>query len=265
MKRKKAIKRGRAIPILAAAGIGYLIGNWHAAALQGKEPSGTQSAAATVALRFPRDLRTAPVVQMASYAAAENPADDAQLAIFEPEPMVPTAASLNAVSQTAALTSSPIGVSAAAQASDGRLPEETADIAPLPPAPAVSRAVVAPVVPKPISVAKVRSTPPHHRAKRAGDFLDDAQIADIKRRLHLTPDQERMWPAVEAALRNIGAERAREARWRGTKGAIDPNSPQVEDLKSAAIPLLMSFSDDQKDEVRNLARNMGLNQLASEF
>jgi hypothetical protein len=96
-------------------------------------------------------------------------------------------------------------------------------------------------------------------------MLDDAQIASIKQRLHLTPDQERMWPAVEAALRNIGTEREREARWQGTPGAVDPNSTEVQDLKSAAIPLLMSFSDEQKDEVRNLAHVMGLDQLASEF
>jgi hypothetical protein len=39
----------------------------------------------------------------------------------------------------------------------------------------------------------------------------------------------------------------------------------VQDLKSAAIPLLMSFSSEQKDEVRNLAHVMGLDQLASQF
>jgi len=96
-------------------------------------------------------------------------------------------------------------------------------------------------------------------------MLDDAQIASIRRRLHLTPDQERMWPSVEAALRTIGSEKEREARAGSTPRAIDPDSPEVQDLKSAAIPLLMSFSDEQKDEVRNLARGMGLNQLASEF
>ena len=52
-------------------------------------------------------------------------------------------------------------------------------------------------------------------------MLNDAQIASIKARLHLTPDQERMWPAVEAALRNIAYAKAREpsrrARGRGVK------------------------------------------------
>ena len=34
-------------------------------------------------------------------------------------------------------------------------------------------------------------------------MLNDAQIASIKQRLKLTAEQERMWPAVEAALRKI--------------------------------------------------------------
>jgi hypothetical protein len=33
--------------------------------------------------------------------------------------------------------------------------------------------------------------------------LNDAQIASLKQRLKLTAEQERMWPAVEAALRKI--------------------------------------------------------------
>jgi hypothetical protein len=100
-------------------------------------------------------------------------------------------------------------------------------------------------------------------------MLDDAQIASIRQRLHLTPDQERMWPAVEAALRNIAYEKARDARRRGAPASevasLDPNGAAVQDLKSAAIPLIMSFNDDQRNEVRSLAHVMGLDRLASEF
>ena len=101
-------------------------------------------------------------------------------------------------------------------------------------------------------------------------MLNDAQIASIKQRLHLTADQEEMWPAVEAALRNLAYTRAREARSKGPAANVqiaqaDPNSPEVQGLKSAAIPLLMSFNSEQKDEVRNLAHVMGLDQLASQF
>ena len=41
--------------------------------------------------------------------------------------------------------------------------------------------------------------------------------------------------------------------------------PEVQGLKSAAMPLIMSFNDEQKDEVRSLAHVMGLDQLASQF
>ena len=107
------------------------------------------------------------------------------------------------------------------------------------------------------------------RANRPGFLLNDAQIASIKTRLHLTADQERMWPAVEAALRNIAYAKTRYAHQHAPGSAelasLDPDSAAVEGLKSAAVPLIMSFSDEQKNEVRSLAHVMGLDKLASEF
>jgi hypothetical protein len=105
-------------------------------------------------------------------------------------------------------------------------------------------------------------------ASRPGYILNDAQIAGIKQRLHLTPDQERMWPAVEAALRNMAYQRTQQAAARGATRnvravAVDPEA--VEGLKSAAVPLIMSFSSEQKDEVRSLVHVMGLDQLAAQF
>jgi len=251
MRRKKAFGRGRVISILVAAGVGYLLGSWNAAAVRGTEPSGGPTAAQTVALRFPRGLGEAVVVQAAAYehpaASAATARRDEQIALFEPEPMVPR--------------------SGAPQAAAEPAPEQTADIAPTVPA-QPAPAAAAPILPKLkklMSAAKPHPALARRQANRPGHMLDEAQIASIKRRLHLTPDQKRMWPAVAAALRNIGFERAREVRGRDAAGAIDPNSPEVQDLKSAAIPLIMSFSDDQKDEVRNLARGMGLDQLASQF
>ncbi len=120
---------------------------------------------------------------------------------------------------------------------------------------------------KSVTTESLATTAPRRPMNRPGYMLDDAQIASIKERLHLTPDQEQMWPAVEAALRNIAYTRAQQARSRGAgivqTGDIDPGS--VDNLKSAAVPLIMSFNDDQKQEVRNLAHVMGLDQLASEF
>jgi hypothetical protein len=98
--------------------------------------------------------------------------------------------------------------------------------------------------------------------KQSSAVFNDAQIASIKTRLKLSSYQERMWPSVEAALRNISYRKdARGSRM----ATVDPNSPGVQQLKSAAFPMIMSFSPEQKDEVRQLARIMGLEQVASSF
>jgi hypothetical protein len=105
-------------------------------------------------------------------------------------------------------------------------------------------------------------------APRKDDGLfNDAQLASIKERLRLTRDQEYYWPQVEAALRAISYKVAKQSGGKiaGSKAvaAIDPNSAEVAQLKSAAIPLIMSMREDQKREVRSLARLMGLEAVAS--
>jgi hypothetical protein len=123
--------------------------------------------------------------------------------------------------------------------------------------------------------------PPIRRqvAARFGNVLNDAQIASIKKRLKLTPDQEQMWPAVEVALRRIAYKTAAAARRHPSTGDvadagrqrsglmayIDPDSAEVQQLKYAAIPLIMRLNDDQKREVKSLAHVMGLEAVASEF
>lgn len=112
--------------------------------------------------------------------------------------------------------------------------------------------------------AQDRAAKPH-APKPSNNVLNDAQIASIKARLRLTPDQERYWPAVEAALRNITYKREGSHQGAGRLATVDPNSPAVQQLKQAAMPLLMSFSNEQKSEVRQLARLMGLEQVAQAF
>jgi hypothetical protein len=243
MRRKKASKRahGRAGWLLLAAAAGYLIGNWNASAVRSTAPSGLATATQTIALRFPQELSDAPVVEVSNNGRGAAPVSatlgDAQLALFAPAPII----SRPVVPQTPVQTAS-------------------AEPTPISPSPATAP-------PKPVQ--QVVAVKPHVAPKttsRSGYMLDDAQIASIKQRLHLSPDQERMWPAVEVALRNVAFARARDARQRGAQpGTIDPNSTEVRDLKSAAIPLLMSFSDQQKDEVRSLVHVMGVDQLATQF
>lgn len=282
MRRKKAIKRGRWASVFVAAVVGYLLGSWNAAAVRSSQASSAATAAQTVAMRFPSDFQETPLQASAAQASASPSYQlasestvvlhNANRALFVPEPMIPAqqvpAQQIPAQQQTAQPeTAQAVEPDQTQQAAGEQAPVQVADLS-AEPLVAPTRAVAAPILPKPrdlANTAKPHPVPVHHQATRPAKIFDDAQLAIIKRRLRLTPDQEEMWPAVAAALRNIGIQREREERARGASGEIDPDSPQVQDLKSAAIPLIMSFSDEQKDEVRTLARGMGLNQLASQF
>jgi hypothetical protein len=210
-------------------------------------------------LRFPEDsgddAPTAALPAVAAPATVQlaSAMDDAQL--LSPEPMLPRPAAAAVATPDAAPRTAALQPSAPPAAPPEAAPAQPAHVA----------AVALPtqtIQAKAIAVAR-------KRAERPGYMLNDAQIASIRERLHMTPDQERMWPAVEAALRNLAYTKARDARTHGATGyqlaSADTNSLQVQDLKSAAIPLLMSFNSEQKDEVRNIVHVMGLDQLASQF
>jgi murein DD-endopeptidase MepM/ murein hydrolase activator NlpD len=96
-------------------------------------------------------------------------------------------------------------------------------------------------------------------------LLSDAQIATIKERLRLSPEQESYWPAVETALHAVARKihATRQAAPHSTGAPIDPDSEEVQQLKSAAMPLLFQLREDQKREVRTLARLIGLEKVAS--
>lgn len=97
--------------------------------------------------------------------------------------------------------------------------------------------------------------------------LSDAQIAGIKQRLKLSSSQEYYWPAVDVALRavarKIQANRLSNPHVRGVP--IDADCEEVQQLKSAAMPLLFQLRDDQKEEVRKLARIIGLEKVAQQI
>ncbi len=127
------------------------------------------------------------------------------------------------------------------------------------------------VTPPPTSLLPL--APP--KAKLAGKpspqksyaLLSDAQIAGIKERLKLSSSQEPYWPAVESALRAVARKihETRRADPHATGAPIDPDSAEVQQLKSAAMPLLFQLREDQKREVRTLARLIGLEQVASQI
>jgi len=252
MRRKQAFKRGRVLAVVVAGFAGYVIGGWNGSVPRSSELSAAQA----IGLRFPQDLDEASPLTVA-FATSANAATrgNTQLALFSPLPMVQLASAPQATAPQA-----PAQRAAASPPSGPQAPVRMASAEPTAPqsAPAAKR------------LNEIKPAAVHNRNDRAGFILNDAQIASIKTRLHLTPDQEQMWPAVEAALRNIAYTRSREARRHGAPAntqlaAANADGVDVRDLKSAAIPLIMSFNAEQKDEVRNIAHVMGLDQLASQF
>jgi hypothetical protein len=124
------------------------------------------------------------------------------------------------------------------------------------------------------SIAAAPQQKPAARKKESGELFNDAQLASIKTRLKLTEYQEQYWPPVENALRAIGRSMAHGTPARTTAmgyasesrlAQIDPDGAEVQQLKSAAFPLIMSMNDDQKQQVRNIAHVMGLERVASSF
>ena len=136
----------------------------------------------------------------------------------------------------------------------------TADVE-APKAAAAAAMLVTPPAPKPKLVSKPAP-------QKSYTLLSDAQIAGIKERLRLSSSQESYWPAVETALRavarKIHATRQADPNASGAP-PIDPEAEEVQQLKSAAMPLLFQLREDQKQEVRTLARLIGLEKVAAQI
>jgi hypothetical protein len=113
---------------------------------------------------------------------------------------------------------------------------------------------------KPKQVAKPAPQKPY-------TLLSDVQIAGIKERLRLSSDQEHYWPAVENALRAVARKihSTRQTDPHAAGAPIDPEAAEVQQLKSAAMPLLFQLREDQKQEVRTLARLIGLEKVAAQI
>jgi hypothetical protein len=156
--------------------------------------------------------------------------------------------------QTTVALSEPLRQAYASTApADIGLPKEVAPDAST--APSVSSPVAPP---KPKAAAK-----PQPQKNYA--LLSDGQIAGIKDRLKLSASQESYWPPVETALRAVARKihAGRQANPNAQGVPIDPESAEVQQLKSAAMPLLFQLREDQKNEVRSLARIIGLEKVAA--
>jgi hypothetical protein len=164
------------MPLFAACAFGYLIGALHVATLR---EVGQGSAAEVVAQRFPKEWNAPPAV---TFVAARTVRTDADL--FRPEPMVSPSQSQASAEQPAVEKV----VEQPAPAVPERHLMQTASLKDVAP-PAAKAGDLSPRSAAG-AVAKASTSATHPpAATRAGYILDDAQIASIKGRLHLTPDQ----------------------------------------------------------------------------
>jgi len=136
--------------------------------------------------------------------------------------------------------------------------------APAAPAPTPAAAKPAYQLASASSVPEKRPEPHRPVAARSNFVFSDGQIASMKERLNLTPAQERMWPQVEVALRGLVFQKPVSGEKKSAR-TLDPSSPEVAKLKSAAVPLVLSFNSEQQRELRALAHVVGLDSLAMSF
>jgi hypothetical protein len=131
-------------------------------------------------------------------------------------------------------------------------------------APKIAAPAAMPPATLPPPKPKLATKPPPQKSYA---LLSDVQIASIKQRLRLSSDQEYYWPAVERALRAVARKihATRKSDPNATSAPIDPDAAEVQQLKSAAMPLLFQLREDQKEEVRTLARMIGLEKVAAQI
>jgi hypothetical protein len=210
----------------------------------------------------------APVVKdpVANRAAKQDRLAVFSLAQASMEP--PQSMAATDVLRQAYASSSPADVEAAKAVA--ALSQTAPVVAPVPmTAPVTTTASVPAAEAPPATVSALQPAKPKVAGKPAPQksyaLLSDAQIAGIKDRLRLSSSQESYWPSVETALRNvarkINAERLSNPH--ASAAQLDPDCEEVQQLKSAAMPLLFQLRDDQKDEVRKLARIIGLEKVAA--
>ena len=99
--------------------------------------------------------------------------------------------------------------------------------------------------------------------------ITDVNIGQIKGQLKLTAAQQPLWAQIEEVLRSIAREQA-EGESAGLLRRIGRGVVSIafdgtvaQRIKSAALPLLASLSEEQKATVRRLAQRMGIGDMAA--
>jgi len=92
-----------------------------------------------------------------------------------------------------------------------------------------------------------------------GEVLGAAGIERMRTALALTAEQAEYWPAIASELQALG--KVLKAH-KGHDGKIKVDDETIQRLYWAAAPLLTRLSYEQKTKVKQMARLMGLNQVA---
>lgn len=270
--RREAGRHGLAgLAVLGVVVIAGVVAGW---GISPVEPSEI-SPADVVALRFPADWDEAtgsvPAAPAAAHAlaSAQSQSIDADDILFSPHRTLalPASAAAWAPTTLAADRANSLAPEPRTQSRSEADPAKPSTVTATKPEaqPETRIAAARPVVPP-------ERRPAPQARKDSGVMFNDAQLASIKSRLKLSAYQEQYWPPVASALRDIGWRAAHDGAHNGNaRGArahlaqIDPDGPEVQRLKSAAFPLIMSMNGEQKQEVRMLAQAMGLEQVAASF
>lgn len=96
--------------------------------------------------------------------------------------------------------------------------------------------------------------------------VSEGQIAQAKAVLSLTPEQERHWPRVAAAIRSFSRDSARVEN--GEAGTAEKLKHQVVGAKrvlAAAMPLVRTMTPEQKQRAAGIVRMMGYSHLAAKL
>jgi hypothetical protein len=234
--------------MVGAGAVACLVAVWSA-----NDGASTASAADALASRFPRE---APAAAAPAQPQLDQRRAEADRALFIPSLTYPPTLAMSRAAPSPA-SPAPAAAPKLAAPPQAAAPVQTAqgDAAPthrLGPQLASASSRPAPA-------------PPARTQAHSPNVLNDAQIASMKQRLKLTPEQERMWPSVEAALRKLAYAKSPDRTRRDPFAGIDPSSSEVSDLKWAAFPLVMSFSEDQRRELIDLAHVAGLEKLVPQF
>ncbi|WP_026606570.1 Spy/CpxP family protein refolding chaperone [Methylocapsa acidiphila] len=124
----------------------------------------------------------------------------------------------------------------------------------------------------PPAEARSRTEGPSGTNMTASQIFDQetAQIAELKAKLHLTPEQEKSWTDLETALRDIAKKRADRQiliqnalsqqpkgpvdlveQWRNIADILNERSIELKTLADSAQPLYASLSDEQKKQFKD--------------